>query len=82
MILILLGLKYSTNLTAAFFLCLYCYSHKRFYSLPEIAEKMYIKIKFQKTEFDKYDTSGVSAFSITSIYLIQFIVDQNYHNNC
>ena len=43
---------------------------------------MYIKIKFQKTEFDKYDTSGVSAFSITSIYLIQFIVDQNYQNNC
>ena len=43
---------------------------------------MYIKIKFQKTEFDKYDTSGVSAFSITSIYLIQFIADQNDHNNC
>ena len=82
MILILLGLKYSTNLTAAFFLSLYCYSHKKFHSLPEIPEKVDIKIKFQKTEFDKYDTSGVSAFSITSIYLIQFIADQNDHNNC
>ena len=42
---------------------------------------MHIKAKFQKTEFDKYATSGVSAFSITSINIIQFMMDQNWHNN-
>ena len=31
---------------------------------------MNIATKFQKTEFDKYATSGVNAFSITAIYLI------------
>ena len=77
-----MGLNYSTDFTFAFFLCLYFFSHKRFHSLPGISEKVHIKAKFQKTELDKYDTSGVSAFSITSIYLIQFIMNQNYHNNC
>ena len=38
--------------------------------------------KFQKTEFDKYATSGVIAFIITSIYLIQFTIDPNWHSNC
>ena len=32
---------------------------------------MRITAKFQKAEFDEYATSEVSAFSITSIYLIQ-----------
>ena len=51
-------------------------------SLPGISEKVHIIEKFRKTEFDKYVTSGNSAFSITSIYLIQFIMNQNCLNCC
>ena len=40
-----------------------------------------VKAKFQKTEFGKYAARGVNAFSITSVYLIQFIMEQNCHNN-
>ena len=39
-----------------------------------------ITSKSQKTEFDKYATGGVSAFSIPSIYVIQFTIDQNCLN--
>ena len=58
----------------------YC-SHKKCHSIPKISEKAHITAKFQKTEFDKYATSAV-AFSITTIYLIQFIMDQNCNNSC
>ena len=30
----------------------------------------------------KYDIRGVSVFSIISIYLIQFTMDQNCYNSC
>ena len=30
----------------------------------------------------KYATRGVSVFSIISIYLIQFTMDQNCYNSC
>ena len=43
-------------------------------------KKAHITIKSQKTEFDKYATSGVSALSITFINFIQFIKGQNYHD--
>ena len=56
--------------------------HNKYHSLPEISEKVHITAKFQRTKFDKNAKSGVNAFSITSIYLIQVIMEQNYHNNC
>ena len=40
-----------------------------------------VKAKFWKTEFDKYAARGVSALSIASVYLIQFIMEQNCHNS-
>ena len=43
---------------------LYFCSYKKCHSLPGKSEKMHIKAKFQKTEFDKYATSRVSAFSL------------------
>ena len=49
-----MGLK---HFTVAFSKTLYFYSQK----------KCHITAKIQKTEFDKYSTSLVSAFSITSI---------------
>ena len=61
--------------------CIYI-SYKKYHSLQGIFEKVHITVKFQKTEFDENATSGVSAFSIISIYLIQFIMDQNWHNSC
>ena len=57
-------------LTVAFSKSLFFYSHKKCHSLPGISDNMHITAKFQKTEFDKYATSGVSAFIITSICLI------------
>ena len=50
---------------------LYLYSHKKCYSLPGISEK----VDITKTEFYKYVTSGVTTFNITSVYLIEFIMD-------
>ena len=75
-------LKYSINFTIAFSKSLCFSSHKKCHNLPEISEKVQITARFQKTEFDKYATSRVSAFSLTSICLIRFIMDQNCHNRC
>ena len=69
-----MGSKYSIYFTVAFSKSLYLYNHKKSQSFPEILPKTEVP-KFQKTEFDKYATSGDSAFSMTSIYLIQFIMD-------
>ena len=55
-----MGLKY---FTVAFSKTLYFYSQKKCH----ITAKWHITAKIQKTEFDKYSTSLVSAFSITSI---------------
>ena len=79
-----MGLRYSLGFTVAFSKILYFCSHKKCHSLPGISEKENITEKFRKSEFDKYGTSGVSAFSITFIYLWmwQFIMDQNSHNSC
>ena len=60
----------------------YIYSQTKCYSFPGLSEKVRITAKFQKTEFYEHATSGVSVFSITFIYLIQFIMGQNYHNSC
>ena len=60
----------------------YIYSQTKCYSFPGLPKNVRITAKFQKTEFDEHATGGVSAFSITFIYLIQFIMDQNYHNSC
>ena len=60
-----MGLKYSVDFTVAFSKSLFFYSHKKYHSLSEISEKVHITAKFQKAA-----TSGVSASSITSIYLI------------
>ena len=54
---------------------LYFYSHKKCHSLPGISEEFHITAKIQKTELDKYATGRVCAFTITSIYLIQVIMD-------
>ena len=51
------------------------------HSLPGKSEKMHITAKFQKTAFDKYATNDVGAFSITFIYLIQFIMDRNCYSS-
>ena len=72
-------LKYSINFTIAFSKSLKLY---QCHNLPGISEKVQITARFQKTEFDKYATSRVSAFSLTSICLIQFIMDQNCHSRC
>ena len=77
-----MGLKYSIEFAVVFYKSRYFYSHIKCHSLLGISEKVYIKAKFWKTEFDKYATSGVSAFSITSICLVQFIMDQNCHKSC
>ena len=77
-----MGFKVLINLTIVLTKSLYFYGHKKCHSLPGISRKVYITAKFLKTEFDKYDTSWVSDFSITSIYLIQFIMGQNCHNSC
>ena len=75
-----MGLKYSVDFTvAAFCKNLYFNSHKKCHSLPGISEKVHITAKFQKTECDKYVNRGANALSITSVYLIQFIMDQNCH---
>ena len=76
-----MSLKYSIDFTVVFSKSLYLYSHKKCHSLPGISEKGHNTAKLQKTEFDKYSTSGVIAFSITSSYLIQFILDQNCHDS-
>ena len=65
-----MGFKYSIGFTVAFSKSLLYYSHKKCHSLSGISEKVHIKAKFHKTEFDKHGTSGVSAFSLTTIYLI------------
>ena len=65
-----MGFKYSVDFTVAFSESLFFYSHKKCNSLPGISDNMHITAKFQKTEFDKYAASWVSAFSITSINLI------------
>ena len=44
-------------------------------------KKVHITEKFQKTEFNKYPTR-VGVFNITSIYFIQFTMDQYCHNSC
>ena len=56
--------------------------HKKCYSLLEIFEKVYFIVKFKKTEFHEFATNEVSAFSITPIYLIQFIMNKNCRNSC
>ena len=56
--------------TVAFSKSLFFYSHKKCHRLSGISDKVHITAKFQKTEFDKYATSRVSTFSITSTYLI------------
>ena len=78
---ILMGLKYCINFTVLFSKRLYFYSHKKCHSLPGISEKLHITTKSQKAEFDKYAFSEVSDFSITSIYIIQFVMDQNCHHS-
>ena len=45
-ILILMSWKHSIDFTVAFSKSLYFYSHKKCHSLPEISEKVHIKIKF------------------------------------
>ena len=70
-----MGFKYSINFTVAFCKSLFYYSRKKCHSLLGISGKLHIKVKFQKTEFDKYAASGVSAFSITPIC-------QNFHSSC
>ena len=77
-----MGLKYSIDFTVASSGSLSFYGYKNCHSLPGISEKVHITAKFQKTEFDKYATRGVGAFSMTSIYVIQFITTQNCHNSC
>ena len=72
-----MSLKYSVDFTVVFSKSLYLYSHKKCNSLLRISHKVHIAAKLQKTEFDKYATSGVIAFSNTSTYLIQFIMNQN-----
>ena len=76
-----MGLKYSAYFTVAFSKRLYFSSQKKCYSLLGISEKVHITAEFQRTGFDKNTTSRVSAFSFTSIYLIQIIMKQN-HINC
>ena len=65
-----MGCKYYMEFTVAVSKSLFFYSHKKCHSLSGISEKVYIIVKFQKTEFDNYATSRVSTLSITSIYLI------------
>ena len=48
----------------------------------EYLERCVLKQSFIKTEFDKYATSRERGCSITSIYLIHFIMDQNCHDSC
>ena len=66
-----MGLKYIIGFTIPFFKGLYFSSHKACHSLPSIFKKGHINITkgFQKTEFNKHGTRGVSSFSITSMYL-------------
>ena len=78
---ILMGLKHCINFTVLLSKSLYFYSHKKYRSLPRISEKVHITTKSRKTEFDKYATSEVSDFSIASIYIIQFVMDQNCHHS-
>ena len=73
---------YSIEFTVAFSKSRYFYSHMKFHNLLGISGKMCIKAKFQKTEFDKYATSWERGCSITSIYFIHFIMDQNCHDSC
>ena len=80
--LIVMGLKYSIHFTVAFSRSLYFYSQNKCHNLPGTSEKVHITAKFQKTEFDKYATGGVSALGITSVYLIQVIMKQNCPNSC
>ena len=77
---ILMGLKYSIDFTVAFFKSQYFYSCKNCHSLWEYLKKCILQI--QKTKFDKYANSEVSSFIVTSIYLFQFIMDQNCRNSC
>ena len=76
-----MGLKYCINFTVLLSKSLYFYSHKKYRSLPRISEKVHIKTKSRKTEFDKYATIEVSDFSTVSIYVIQFLMDQNCHHS-
>ena len=59
-----MDLKYYMDFTVATSESLYFYSRKKCHSLPGISEKVHITEKLQKTQFDKYATRGVSAFSI------------------
>ena len=77
-----MGLKYSIDFIVAISKILYFYSLKKCDSLPRIFEKVHITAKIQKTQFDKYATGRVRAFCIKFIYLIQFIMEQNYHKSC
>ena len=63
-----MGLKYYIDFTVALSKSLYFYSRKKCHSLTGISEKAHVTAEFQETEFDTYDTSRVSALSITSIY--------------
>ena len=63
-----MGLKYYIDFTVALSKSLYFYSRKKCRSLTGISEKAHVTAEFQETEFDTYDTSRVSALSITSIY--------------
>ena len=61
-------LKYFIYFIVAFSKTLHVYSYKKYHSLMGIFEKVHITAKFQKTEFDKYATSGVIAFGVASIF--------------
>ena len=54
-----MGLKYSLDFTVVFSKSLYFYSHIKCHSSPGISEKVHIRAKFQKTEFDKYATNSL-----------------------
>ena len=78
-ILILMGWQHSIEFTVAWKI-----SEKSSYSEKvQISGNIVKLIAYWKENwFDKYATRGVSAFTITSIYLIKFIVGQNCHSSC
>ena len=57
--LVLMGFRNSINFTVAFSKRLFFFSHNKCHSLSGISEKVHIRAKFQKTEFDNYVTNGV-----------------------
>ena len=75
-ILILLSFKYSIDSRAVFSKSLFFHCHKKFHSLSIISKRVYIKVKFQKTEYDEYATSGVSIqyFSIIQLLALHLFI--------